>query len=56
MNAEVPIANRICSYKQLKRNWEIHESKILNLKCSVDQSPPPTLSRKKPAVNSLRER
>lgn len=58
MNSEIPVANRICSYKQMKRNWEIHESKILSLKCGIDQSPPQKyiFGRKKPSACSLRDR
>jgi hypothetical protein len=37
MNRDIPIANRVCSYKQMKRAWDIHEDKIRNLKSRIDQ-------------------
>jgi hypothetical protein len=37
MKKDIPIANRVCSYKQMKRAWDIHEDKIRNLKSRINQ-------------------
>lgn len=36
----MPHPNRLCAYTELKRNWDIHESKLLSLKSSIDQRAP----------------
>ena len=38
----IPVANKICFDKDLKRQWKIHEKKLKDLKCSIDFQQPPT--------------
>lgn len=40
MFRQIPVANKLCFDKELKRSWEIHERKLKNLKCSIDRSRP----------------
>jgi hypothetical protein len=40
MNREVPMQNRICGFKEIKRAWEIHETKLKHLRGSIDTVAP----------------
>lgn len=40
MFRSIPVANKLCFDKELKRSWEIHEKKLKSLKSSVDHTKP----------------
>ena len=40
MFRSIPVANKICFDKDLKRKWRIHERKLRDLKCSLDMKKP----------------
>lgn len=40
MFRSIPVANKICFDKDLKRQWRIHEKKIKDLKCTIDFKEP----------------
>lgn len=42
MFRSIPVANKICFDKDLKRQWRIHEKKLRELKSSIDSKEPQT--------------
>lgn len=40
MFRSIPVANKLCFDKQLKRSWQIHEKKLKTLKSSIDRNKP----------------
>lgn len=44
MNKEIPVCNRLCFYHDIKRAWDIHESKISSQGPVIDCHEPSTLT------------
>lgn len=57
MFRSIPVANKLCFDKELKRSWEIHENKLKHLKCSIDRSKPSEFGflQSRPKKEVLRE-
>jgi hypothetical protein len=36
----IPVSNKICFDKEVKRSWKIHEDKLENLKATVGKEQP----------------